>query len=107
MDNPLSKLSLDYWYHVLMVVCVVVFLASGSGVLKELPLVPTVAISAGGFFLGLGEWVNYPLQTSVMPATAYQRGGVITGHPRKNKLIGVLFVLLGLGFIGFGRRFPV
>jgi hypothetical protein len=39
MDNPLSKLSLDYWYHVLMVVCVVVFLACGSGVLKAFPTV--------------------------------------------------------------------
>ena len=40
MENPLSKLALDYWYQVLMVVCVLVFLLTGAGILKEVPVAP-------------------------------------------------------------------
>jgi hypothetical protein len=96
MENPLSKLAIDYWYQALMVVCVVVFLMCGADLLKAFPIVPTAAISAGGFFVGLGEWINHPLQTKVGP------GMVITGHPRSNSVIGVLFVVVGLGLVGFG-----
>jgi hypothetical protein len=102
MENPLSKMALDYWYQVLMAVCVVVFLLCGAGVLKAFPVIPTAAISAGGLFIGLGEWINHPLQTAVVGATAYLPGGVITGHPRKNSPIGVLFVIAGLSLVGFG-----
>ena len=100
--NPLSKLALDYWYQVLMVVCVVVFLLAGAGLLKAFPVAPTAAISAGGFFIGLGEWINHPLQTAIMRATAYQPGGVLTGHPRSNSIIGVAFVLLGVALVAVG-----
>jgi hypothetical protein len=100
--NPLSKLTLDYWYKVIMVVCVVVFLLAGVGILKAFPVPPTAAISAGGFFVGLGEWINHPLQTTIMHATAYQPGGVLTGHPRSNKTIGVAFVALGVALVAWG-----
>jgi len=96
MDNPLSKLALDYWYHVLMVTCFFVFLLSAAGVLKLLPVAPMIAISAGGFFVGLGEWINHPLQSAIIPL------GVIQGHPRKSSVLGVLFVVCGIGFIAFG-----
>ena len=96
MDNPLSKLELDYWYQVLMVVCVVVFLLAGAGILKLFPFAPTAAISAGGFFIGLGEWINHPLQSVIVPS------GVLSGHPRKNSVIGLLFLFFGIGLIGFG-----
>lgn len=102
MENPLSKLSLDYWYQVLMVVCVIVFLLSGAGMLKAFPVAPTAAISAGGFFIGLGEWINHPLQTTIASATAYLPGGVFTGHPRRNGPLGLLFVVLGLVLVGYG-----
>ena len=100
--NPLSKLALDYWYQVLMVVCVVVFLLAGAGILKAFPVPPTAAISAGGFFIGLGEWINHPLQTAIMRATVFQPGGVLTGHPRNNKVIGVAFVALGVALVAYG-----
>lgn len=100
--NPLAKLALDHWYQVLMVVCVVVFLLSGAGILKAFPVPPTAAISAGGFFIGLGEWINHPLQTVIMRATAYQPGSVLAGHPRSNKIIGVAFVALGIALVVYG-----
>lgn len=100
--NPLSKLALDYWYQVVMVVCVVIFLLGGAGILKEFPVAATAAISAGGFFIGLGEWINHPLQTTIVHATAHSPGGVMTGHPRSNSIIGVSFVIVGIGLVCFG-----
>jgi len=100
--NPLSRLTLDYWYQVLMVVCVLVFLLGGAGILKEFPVAPTAAISAGGFFVGLGEWINHPLQTTIRHKTIYQPGCVITGHPRNNKITGVAFAALGVALVAYG-----
>jgi len=102
MDNPLSKLSLDYWYQVIMVVCALVFLLCGSGLLKAFPVLPTALMSAGGFFIGMGEWINHPLQTGLLRATVYNMGGVITSHPRNNSFLGVVFVLAGLGLVAVG-----
>lgn len=98
--NPLSKLALDYWYQVVMAVCVVVFLLAGAGVLKAFPVIPAAAISAGGFFVGLGEWINHPLQTRILRAPTYQ--GVVTGHPRNNSPVGVGFLVIGIGLVGYG-----
>lgn len=102
MDNPLSKLALDYWYQVLMVVGVVVFLASGSGLLKEFPVLPTATISLGSFFIGLGEWINHPLQTVLVGANIERPSGMLTGHPRSSRPIGVVFNIFGLALIVFG-----
>jgi hypothetical protein len=102
MENPLSRMALEYWYQVFMVVCVIVFLLCGAGMLKAFPVLPTAAISAGGFFLGLGEWINHPLQTTIVNPTAFQPGGIITGHPRSNSAIGIMFVIVGIGLVGFG-----
>ncbi|MDT4331834.1 hypothetical protein ACQE3E_12125 [Methylomonas sp. MED-D] len=103
MDNPLSKLALDYWYQVLMVVSFVVFLSAGAGVLSaSFPTIPTAVISLGCFFVGLGEWINHPLQTALMSATAYHPGGVITSHPRNPRFVGVAFDVLGAILIVFG-----
>jgi hypothetical protein len=99
MDNPLSKLALDYWYQVLMVVGIVVFLLCGAGLLKAFPILPTAMLSLGCFFIGLGEWINHPQRTAirtVFPA------GIITGHPRSANALGIGFDLLGAGLIGFG-----
>ena len=102
MENPLSKLALDYWYQVLLVVSVVVFLLVGAGMLKAFPVVPTATIAAGTFFVSLGEWVNHPLQSKILSATAYRPGGIITSHPRANSAIGVFFVMLGFLLLVFG-----
>jgi hypothetical protein len=102
VENPLSKLALDYWYKVVMVASLVIFLLCGAGLLKSFPIVPTAVISLGSFFIGLGEWINHPLQTSLLAASAYHPAGVLTGHPRSNKPIGVLFIVLGLAGVGFG-----
>ena len=102
MDNPLSKLAPDYWYQVLMVVGIVVFILSGTGLLKTFPTVPTSLISLGVFWIGLGEWVNHPLQTTLMRGNASFPGGVLSGHPRNQKAIGIAFDIIGVVLIVFG-----
>lgn len=102
MDNPLSKLALDYWYKVMMVVGIVVFLLAGAGLLKAYPTVPTALISLGTFFVGVGEWINHPLQTAIMPAAIGRPGGVIAGHPRNAKFAGIAFDIFGIILIVFG-----
>lgn len=79
-----------------MVVGVVVFLAAGTGLLKVFPAGPTALVSLGTFWVGLGEWVNHPLQTRLVP------GYKITGYPRNASLLGVFFDLLGLVLIAVG-----
>ncbi|MEI2635587.1 MAG: hypothetical protein V9E92_01830 [Methylotenera sp.] len=96
MDNPLSKLALDYWYQVVMVVGIVVFLLAGAGLLKAYPAIPTSLISLGAFFIGVGEWINHPLQTKLHPI------GIIRGHPRNAKFGGIAFDILGACLIIFG-----
>ncbi|WP_230049334.1 hypothetical protein [Erwinia aphidicola] len=65
MENPVNKLKLDAWYMVVISVCTAIFLASGAGMLPNLPTSPTLLISLGGVFLGLGEWKNHPRYTIV------------------------------------------
>lgn len=102
MENPLSKLALDYWYQVLMVVGIIVFLLAGTGLLKAFPVIPVTAVSLGTFFFGMGEWINHPLQSKLLRATMFQPGGVITGHPRNATIAGYFFDLLGIFLIGLG-----
>jgi hypothetical protein len=87
---------------VLIVVSVVVFLLSGAGILKAFPTAATALISLGGFWIGMGEWVNHPLQTSFLGPNAYRPSGVLTGYPRQTKPLGNVFVLLGAILIVFG-----
>jgi hypothetical protein len=102
MENPLSKLDLDYWYQSLMVVSVAVLLSSGAGVLKAFPTVPTALISLGCFGIGLGESKNHPLQTSILPPTVYRPGGILTGHPRRSSAVGNIIVVLGIILVALG-----
>jgi hypothetical protein len=102
VENPLSKLALDYWYQVLMVVSIMVFLLSGAGLLKAFPTAPTALISLGGFWIGLGEWVNHPLQTGLLPRSAYYPSGIVSGHPRRPSALGSFFLLFGFILVAWG-----
>lgn len=102
MDNPLSKLALDYWYKVVLVVCIVIFLLTGAGLLPAFPTAPTALISLGGFFIGLGEWINHPLQTRLFAGSARFPAGVVSGHPRTTTILGFTFDLLGVALVAYG-----
>lgn len=103
MDNPLSKLKIDYWYHAIMVVSIVILIVALTIKLEGVNNSLVQLVSLGFFFIGLGEWINHPLQTSLHPPSIHMpTGGVTTGYPRNNKFIGILFVILGVFLIAFG-----
>ncbi len=85
-----------------MVVGLFVFLLAGLGLLSAFPIAPTVLISSSLFFIGLGEWVNHPLQVEFVEANAYHPAGKLTGYPRNNQPLGVFFDVLGGALIGYG-----
>lgn len=102
MEQPLSKLALDYWYQVLIVAGLAVFLLTGAGLLKEFPTLPTAMISLGTFLFGVGEWINHPLQTSLRAGSAYFPAAVVRGHPRNGRVIGYVFDIAGVAAITLG-----
>src|SRR5690242_3541004 len=97
MNNPLTRLYLDNWCQVVMIVSTIVILLSAAGLLNQFPVDATACISLGSFFVGLGEWSNHPLQTKIITA-----GGIFKGYPRKNNTFGLFFVFLGFFLIAFG-----
>lgn len=103
MDNPLSNLALDFWYKVVLAVGVVVFLLSLTFELKGVSNSIALLISLGASFIGLGEWVNHPKSTSIVPPNDTYPGYMqIEHHKRKNTLLGNLFLILGLALVGYG-----
>ena len=102
MTPPFEKLSLDHWYKVLMAVGLAVFVLAGSGFFKEFPAGPTALCGLGVFFIGMGEWINHPLQTKLMAGSAMFPAGVVTSHPRNPRPIGVFFDIVGVALLGYG-----
>lgn len=102
MESPLQKLALDHWYQVLMAIGAAVFLLAGGGLLKEFPTGATAAMAAGAFFIGMGEWINHPSQTIIVPATARFPAGIVVGHPRHTSAAGIAFDAIGIALFALG-----
>lgn len=100
--NPLEKLVIDYWYKAIAVAGLFVLVISLTVKLVGIDNNVVQLISLGAFFIGLGEWVNHPLQTSILPASALFPGGTITGHPRNSSVTGISLDILGCILIGIG-----
>lgn len=102
MAEPHAVFKIEHWYHALAAL-------GAAGVISALAFeFPGVAnahvllVSLGGFFVGLGEWINHPLQTAILPRSAYHSGGIITGHPRNARALGNLFDVFGFVLVAFG-----
>lgn len=99
MSDAFSGFKIERWYHALIAMG-----AAGTVAALAFPF-PGVAnahvllAALGLFFVGIGEWINHPLQTRV---------GInftITGYPRRPSSLGTLFDLMGalLLAIGLGK----
>lgn len=75
-----------YWWHALTGISATALVAC---ITRDWPNGATIA--AGFCAIGLGEWINHPLQTSVIPLQA-----IITSYPRSNAPLGIAFVVAGL-----------
>lgn len=95
-DTP-ARLKIEHWYHLLIVLGAAGALAAMTVELKGVANAHALVMSLGILCIGIGEWINHPFQTVlVLPNADLPRGGKLTGHPRKNSILGVAFVLTGL-----------
>jgi hypothetical protein len=102
MADPLARLKLKAWYHALVAI-------SGAGIIASLTIQTkgitngqALLIFGGGFFIGVGEWINHPLKMTVLPPDN-QRG--ISGMETRSWLrhpqpIGSILDILGFVLIG-------
>lgn len=101
MEKSFTGLKLEYWYHVFVALGAAGVIASLSVDLKGIANTHALMLSLGMFFIGIGEWINHPLQVRLMSPNLYMPGGgKLTSHPRSNQFLGVLFDLAGLGLAG-------
>jgi hypothetical protein len=96
MTNPLQALVVDSWYKAIIVVSVVFLLVAITVDLKGVENRTVMLLSFGAFFVGIGEWINHPLQVRVIP------GAKITSHNRLPGLLGSLFDVLGFLLVCLG-----
>jgi hypothetical protein len=103
MEKGLTGLKIDKWYHVFVVLGAAGAIASVSFELKGVANAHVLIASLGVLFVGIGEWINHPLQTAILPPNAYLGGGgILSGHPRSPSLLGSLFDLLGFVLLVVG-----
>lgn len=97
MSNPLQNLKIDYWYKAVMVISAVTLVLSLTLELKGVENATVQVFSIAALLIGMGEWINHPLQTKIHPPVPGIHNGLQeTGYPRTNSFMGLLFILLGL-----------
>ena len=96
MLNPLSKLQLKDWYHIMIVAGFFLFILSITVKLVDIDNNIVQLFSLAMFFYGLGEMINHPIQQSLLPPSVFTGGTPMigTGHPRNNSPIGVFFLII-------------
>lgn len=103
MDKGLAALKIEHWYHVFVVLGAAGAVGSLSFELKGVANAHMLLVSIGVLLIGIGEWINHPLQTKIVPPNVYTPGGgIITGHPRSPSLLGILFDILGFILLTIG-----
>ena len=105
MTNPLSNLKIDYWYKAVVVLAAFLLVISLTVELIDIENTLAQLICLGVLLIGIGEWINHPLQTEIVPPNTYRNaptGGVITGYNRQGSLLGICFDILGFIFIAIG-----
>lgn len=97
MDKLLTTLKIEHWYHVFIILGCVGMIVSLVFDLKGVANIDAFLLFTGVMLIGVGEWINHPLQTGIVRPNVYAPGGgIVRGHPRKNKFIGVSFDILGV-----------
>lgn len=99
VENPLSKLALDTWYKVLIVIGTFVILLNGANLLPNYPLRETFIIGLGCIIFGIAEWMNHPMHEIIKPARYGVPTHTITDKGWKPSLIGLLLDVFGIGLI--------
>jgi hypothetical protein len=97
MNNLLSNIKLDYWYHVLIVLGTLFLITSLTVSLEGVDNNTVQVLSLACLLIGIGEWVNHPILTEIVPPSrSVPSGGELISYPRNNSIVGVSFDLVGL-----------
>lgn len=104
MENPLSKLALDAWYKVIIVIGAFVILLNGAGLLPSYPVRETFMIGLGCVSWGVAEWMNHPVRETVLPRTYNTPALKVIDHNWHPCLVGIILDIFGLGLIAFGFK---
>lgn len=101
MESLLSKLKLEHWWHVVTAIS-----AALLGLSLTVPMVgvenATVQLaSLGGLLLGIGEWMNHPVQEELVPPEPGRPWGKLTGHPYSPCVAGVLLDIAALACFAY------
>lgn len=99
MENPLNSLKIDHWYKIFPVIGTITLVLSLTVEVKVFDNITVAMISIGIIFVGIGEWINHPLQTGIIP------GYKITSYNRQNTFWGNAWDIFGLGIIIYGMFF--
>lgn len=103
MDNPLKNLIIDQWYKALLVLGATVFILALTIELRGIANSIALLISLGVILIGIGEWINHPLQTRILPPGEHYPGWLQgSGYVRRNTLLGLLFDCFGIVLIVIG-----
>lgn len=93
----LAGFKLEYWYHLFIALGAGAMVAALTVDVKGITNLQLLMIGGALLLVGTGEWINHPFQTRIVgPADGFPGFGKVTGHPRNNNALGVIFVLLGL-----------
>lgn len=98
-QNPLSSLKIDYWYKILPVIGSITLILGLTVEIKGVSNILVQLVSIGVILIGIGEWINHPLQTS------FGLNFKITSYKRLNKLSGNAWDLFGVALIVYAIIF--
>jgi len=98
-QSPLSELKIDYWYKILPVIGSVTLILGLTVDMKGVSNILVQLVSIGVMLVGIGEWINHPLQTKV------GAGLKITSHNRTHTFAGNAWDMIGIGVIAYAFAF--
>jgi hypothetical protein len=101
MQNPLSRLALDAWYKVIIVVGTFIILLNGAGLLPKYPIKETLMIGLGCIIWGIAEWINHPMHETVHPKQYGFPSHVTIDRCWRPSIPGLILDAVGLGLIIF------
>lgn len=97
MTNPISSLKIDSWYQAVLAIASVTLILSLTIEVQAIENKELLVLSLAAIAISLGEWVNHPIQTQVIPPSIDCPTGLIgTGRKRKNTITGNLMLGIGL-----------
>lgn len=94
----MSNFNIRAWYK--GAVAAAVTLLGVSAVAKDPAL---LVFGLGLLLLGLGEWINHPFQSRIVPPMGYGIPATIaSGEVRSTNIVGVAFDILGVSLMCVG-----